>query len=247
LTALLFAEASEAANLIAATSRGSDYNWILWTFLPILFFGVYALRSYTDRTRSSNSKAIARLLDCPFRAEATAADDALIKGCHLADAGFIQIISNVLEAVKTEELELTVFDYQFTVSTSGTNSVTKYQTISRIQSPLLKLPSLILLPETFLAKLGKFGGLEDIQIPDAPAFNKRYVVRGDDETAVRAILTSEVRELLEPLQHVMIEAASNLLFVIRVPWVFQTVSTAMIDEDKRILAVFLNAQLSTKL
>ena len=59
--------------------------------------------------------------------------------------------------------------------------------------------------------------------------------------------TPEVREFLETLQYVTIESAPPLLFVIRAPWKFQTVSTAMIDEDKRIFAVFLDAQRSTKL
>jgi hypothetical protein len=243
-TALLFAEPSEAADSIAAVSRTHEYDWIFWTLLPIAFFGVLGLKIWTDRARSTKSKVVARSLDCPFRAEATAADNALINGCHLAGAGSFQLISNVLEPVKTTELEITVLDYQFGVS-YGTKSQNKYQTISRIESPLLKLPSFILSPETLLAKVGKFGGLQDIQIPDAPSFNKKYVVRGDDEAAVRAILNPDVRQLLEQLQHVTIEAVSNLLFVIRAPWVLQTVSNVMIEEDKRILAVFLNAQQST--
>lgn len=204
------------------------------------------MQVYFERKRSSTAKAVARTLDCPFRAEATIADYALMKDCYLDGAGTLQVMSNVVEAVRTEDLELTVFDYEFRVS-YGSKSSAKYQTISRIQSPLLKLPSFILSPEDLMAKLGKWGGLQDIQVPDARAFNKKYIVRGDNEAEVLAILTPDVRQLLEQLEYVTIQSASNILFVIRAPWVLQTVSSAMVDEDKRILAVFLNAQQSVKL
>ncbi|MBX3270672.1 MAG: hypothetical protein KF729_10440 [Sandaracinaceae bacterium] len=50
-----------------------------------------------------------------------------------------------------------------------------------------------------LAGLGRLVGLQDIQVGD-PAFDQRFIVKGQPEAAVRALLTDEVRARLVELQ-----------------------------------------------
>jgi len=188
---------------------------------------------------------MASSLSLTFRCKPTEADKGLAIGCYLTGAGFDRFVSNVIEAAHTEELDLTLFDYQYTLG-KGKSSTRGRQTIARMQSPFLKLPKFILFPEDFFAKMGKMLGRSDINFPESPEFSKKYVLRGEDESATRAIFSPALRQALEPLQHLTVEGAADLLFVFRTEHRTEPEElSASIEEDKRILALFVEAQRSS--
>jgi hypothetical protein len=106
------------------------------------------------------------------------------------------------------------------------------------------LPSFVLFPESFFSKLGKLFGGTDINFPEAPVFSKKYILRGPDEAAIRALFTPGLLQFLEQQQRPLsIDAAGETLFAHRTsrrakPEEFE----AYIAEGKQILAKFFEAQ-----
>jgi hypothetical protein len=243
---------ASATELYARTSRyrsshsSSSSGAIVWIFIigGVLFFaGLIALFFYIDRKRSEKIQAVATRLGFTFRRKPTDADKALIVGCHIANSGHGHITSNVLEAAQSDELRMTLFDHVYTVG-YGKSSQQYNQTVTRMQSPVLNLPSFVLFPESFFSKIGKLFGGTDINFPEAPQFSKKYILRGPDEAAIRALFTPALLQFLEQQQRALsIDAAGDTLFVHRTSKRAKPEEIeAYVAEGKQILAKFFEAQ-----
>jgi hypothetical protein len=148
----------------------------------------------------------------------------------------------VLEAARTDELSLTLFDYQYTIG-HGKSSNTVYQTITRMESGLFNLPAFVLFPESFLAKMGKLLGRADINFPESPEFSRKYILRGDDEAAIRALFTPALRQAIESQERLTIEGVGPLLFIFRKGQRAKPEQiAARLEQDKRIAALFFEAE-----
>ena len=245
-------QSGHVGSLTIAASSDSYSGWIL--LAAVVVAGMGGLAFFFDRERANKVEAFARSLGVPFRRNPTQADEHLPIGCSLEQKGTNHTITNVLEAVRSEELALVLFDYKYTTDSNpldllddDDSSQTYNQTVARIQSPLLKLPSFNLFPETILKKVGKLFGGSDINFPDTPDFSDQYILRGGNEGALRSVFTPALREFLKGLQHLTIEGADDVLFVYR--WQRRTKPdqlAALIEENKRLLALFLEGQLAIR-
>jgi hypothetical protein len=251
LTGQLTARAVAAVgSLRVATSSENNLGWVV--LIAVMAAGIGGLVFYFDRERANKIEAFANSLGVPFRRTPRKSDEELPIGCSLEQKGCNHVIENVLEAIRTDELVLTMFDFKYTTDRNPLDyldthdsSQTYNQTISRIQSPLLKLPYFNLFPETIFKKVGKMFGGSDINFPEAPEFSDRYILRGGNEAALRTIFTPALRGFLEPLGHLTIEGADDVLFVYR--WPRRTKGenyAALIEENRRLLALFLEGQRS---
>jgi hypothetical protein len=241
----LFARTTRRYSSSSSSSSSAAAVWIMIIALVVFFGGLIWFLFYLDRRRSDKIQAIVTRLGYTFRRKPTDADRALIVGCHIANAGHGHITSNVIEVAQTDELRMTLFDHVYTVG-YGKSSQQYKQTVSRMQSSVLNLPSFILFPETFFSKLGKLFGGKDINFPEAPLFSKKYILRGPDEAAIRALFTPALLQFFEQQQRpLIIDAAGDTLFAHRTsrrakPEEIQ----AYVDEAKQILAQFFQAQTS---
>jgi hypothetical protein len=248
--ALLLASAGDlfARSRSSSSSSGSGgFIILLFVILGIFFAGLVAVLFYLDRKRSDKIQGIATRLGYTFRRKPTDADKALIVGCHIANAGHSHLTSNVLEAAQTGELRMTLFDHVYTVG-YGKSSQQYKQTVTRMQSPLLNLPAFLLYPETFFSKIGKLFGGADINFPEAPLFNKKYILRGTDEPGIRALFTPALLQFLErPERPFTIDAAGDTLFVHRSGRRAKPEELeSYVAEGKQVLAAFFEAQNSRR-
>jgi hypothetical protein len=211
----------------------------------VFFGGLIWLLFYLDRRRSDKVQAIATRLGFTFRRKATDADKALIVGCHIANAGHGHVTSNVLEAAQSDELKLILFDHVYTIG-YGRSSQQYKQTVTRMQSPILNLPSFVLFPETFFSKIGKLFGGADINFPEAPQFSKKYILRGPDEAAIRSLFTPALLQFFERQERPLtIDAAGDTLFAHRTSRRAKPEEIeSYVAEAKQILAQFFEAQQS---
>lgn len=245
LVAVLFVLSANVA--LAASRRSSSNDAPEWGFLIFILFLVMCAASvggvlYLERRRSKKMAEVARSLGLTFRRKASDADNALPAGCHAGQIGRGRIVSNVLEAPRSEELNLTLFDYQYTLG-HGKSSNTVYQTITRMESALFHLPAFVLFPESFLAKMGKMFGSADINFPDSPGFSGNYILRGADEAAIRALFAPALRQALESQDRLTIEGSGNLLFIFRKGQRAKPEQiAARLEQDKRIAALFFEGQ-----
>jgi len=236
---------------LAATDSDKSSWWVIG--LVALFLSVGGLIFNAGRTRSKEIESVARSRGIPFRRSASRADETLPIGCSLEHKGTGHVISNILEAVRGEEMVLTMFDYEYThaiesilETISDQDSTQSYnQTVVRMQSPLLRLPYFDLFPETIFATLGKMFGGSDINFDETEEFSRKYILRGGDERALRALFTPQLREFLERLGNLTIQGADDVLFLYR--WTRLTKPKdlpAAIEENKQLFALFLEGQQS---
>jgi hypothetical protein len=244
--ALIFcAQPSLAASVFAETlflAKSSDSFWP-WMIIALVVGGILSLiSSVFERERTKKIEELARSRGFTFRHASTAADNDLPIGCYLAETGRNPAVSNVLEVARTDELNFVLFEYEFTVG-YGKSQHTPHQTVGRMRAPLLKLPSFLLFPETLFSKIGVMFGRTDVNFPDSPDFSDQYILRGQDEPALRAIFSPALRNALTPLDHLTIEGADDVLFIFRMGRrVKPDDLLARIEEDKKILALFFEAQ-----
>jgi len=240
---VLGAQLSSASPLaLRSSSKSSDSFWP-WMIVALVVGGILTLISkYFEGERTKKIEELARSHGFTFRHTPTAADSELPLGCYLTETGRNPAVSNVLEVARTDELHFVLFEYEYTVG-YGKSQHTTRQTIGRLRAPLLKLPSFLLFPETLFSKIGVMFGRTDVNFPDSPGFSDQYILRGEDEPALRAIFSPALRNALAPLDHLTIEGADDTLFIFRTDRrVKPDDLISRIEEDKKILALFFEAQ-----
>jgi hypothetical protein len=161
---------------------------------PLFFFAGIAAFIVTaillswlyERKRTQDLKALAASLKFSF----SATDDAVLNAMspfYLFSQGRSQKVANIMRG-SANNIDVIIMDYQYTTG-SGKNSHTWKQTVIAFRSPLLNLPSFTLRPENLFHKIGAVFGYQDIDFASHPAFSRRYLLRGDDENAVRALFS----------------------------------------------------------
>ena len=112
-------------------------------------------------------------------------------------------------------LKITAFDYKYTIS-SGKNSSTFVQTVAAFTQQL-PLPWFELRPEGFMDRVGEVFVHRDIDFESNPQFSRRYMLRGKDQDAVRALFAPALLSYLEMLPagdrlHIEADASTLLMY-----------------------------------
>jgi len=180
--------------------------------IALVVGGVLTLISkYFEQERTKRIEELARSRGFTFRHAPTATDNDLPIGCYLAETGRDPAVSNVLEVARTDELDFVLFEYEYTVG-YGKSQHTTHQTIGRLRAPLLELPSFLLFPETLFSKIGVMFGRTDVNFAGSPDFSDQYILRGQDEPALRRIFGPALRKALTPLDHPSKGRTTSCLF-----------------------------------
>lgn len=119
-------------------------------------------------------------------------------------------VSNLIEG-DSGDVTLRIFDYKFTTG-SGKQTRHHVQTIASLKSSQLNIPSLTIYPEGFLSRVGSKMGFQDIDFDSHPTFSKMFVLKGDNEEAIRNFLTPAALEYFEAHQGISLEASGDTLF-----------------------------------
>ncbi len=128
-------------------------------------------------------------------------------------------VSNMMHG-EISNAEFAIFDHRYTsglVTMTGStkNSSTYKQTAIYFNSTNLNLPRFTLSPENLLHKIESAFGYQDIDFPTHPDFSKRFLLRGEDETKIRALFTNKLLNFLESQQKITIEGGGNQLILYR--------------------------------
>ncbi len=132
-----------------------------------------------------------------------------LKNFHLFSQGHSKKIANVLMG-KAGALDVAVFDYAYTTG-GGKHSQHWRQTVIFFQRDDMSLPKFTLRPENIFHKIGQVFGYTDIDFDSHPEFSKRYLLRGENEEAVRAIFGANARSFYESDLKLSTEAAGPQL------------------------------------
>jgi hypothetical protein len=107
-----------------------------------------------------------------------------------------------------------VTDYRY-VTGSGKNQQVHTQTVAVFTELGRGLPEFELCPEHIFHKIGQAFGYQDIDFEGHEEFSKHYLLRGKDETAVRAVFGPEILSLLGGDPGWSVQACEGRLAVFR--------------------------------
>jgi hypothetical protein len=210
-------------------------------FFAIIAFSliIFAVGAYFEKKRREALSAVAEELAFQFRPNGDAELNQLLSGFELFNLGHSRRMTNLLQG-KTSDLELNLFDYQYTTG-SGKNRTTRTYSIFVARRPGMKLPEFSLAPENFLHKIGSLFGFQDIDFDSHPRFSSRYLLRGSDEEAIRTLFKPKVLDWFEEHGGLTIEAKRDLVVFYKSPRISPTQIRNFMAEGFEVLKVFDDA------
>lgn len=143
-------------------------------------------------SRSNALRKISYDLQMEFTAKPALTDIKLLSTFRLFKQGHSKKISNHFQLIDPMlDSKEQIFDYQYTIQ-AGNTPVRKNQTVLFIQSRKLELPEFYLRPESWMDRLGRYLGWEDIDFVNHPDFSRKYFLKGEIEELIRDLFNDDV-------------------------------------------------------
>jgi carbonic anhydrase len=131
----------------------------------------------------------------------------------LFDQGRGKKILNLM-AGEAEGIKAFAFDYQYRTG-SGKYRTIHDQTVVYLEPANVNLPYFLLQPEGLLTKIAGAIGCGDINLGQRPEFSTRFMLRGQDEVAIRQMFNDRLLALYEGYPEMSTEAGGNQFFLYR--------------------------------
>lgn len=113
-----------------------------------------------------------------------------------------------------------VFDYNYTTG-SGKNTATYHQSVVYLEPANLNVPHFSLRPEGIMSKVLSMLGYQDIDFGQRPNFSQQYLLRGENELAIRQTFNDRVLAFYENYPGTCADGGGNQLFLFRAGYRFQ--------------------------
>ncbi|HEY0322359.1 MAG TPA: hypothetical protein VGC66_15485 [Pyrinomonadaceae bacterium] len=188
---------------------------------PLLFFvviigAIVALLLYNskkEKERTIAMQQVAQQMGWAFAPEAQLAMIPYTNYFNLFNQGHSKSIRNMIYG-EINGAKAAIFDYRYTVG-HGKHSHTYTQSVMYFETPKLQLPMFTLSPENFMHKFISALGYQDIDFGNRPEFSKRYLLRGQDEQAIRNTFADRILAFYEANQGLHTEGGGSQLFIYR--------------------------------
>lgn len=194
-------------------------------FLPVLAPIIFAVTFLTiallvtlyqkkkERERTEAMRAVANFLKWNFVDLAPWNMIPNLDSFALFNHGHSKQIKNFMYG-EANGVKAALFDYIYVVG-SGRNRTTHFQSVVYLEPGNLRAPYFSLRPEGFFTKIMTAFGYQDIDFGQRPEFSKRYLLRGQDEMAIRQAFNDQLLSFFETYQGTSVDAGNNQLFVFR--------------------------------
>ena len=176
-----------------------------------IFLIIYNNKKERERTQALEQTAIR--LGWSFAAKAPLNMITGLERFELFDQGHSRQIKNFMYGV-AQGVKAAAFDYIY-VTGSGKNQQTHYQTVVYLEPANFSVPYFSLRPESFIHRIMGAFGYQDIDFGQRPEFSKEYILRGQDEMAIRGAFNDRVLSFFESYGGTCVNAGGNQLFVYR--------------------------------
>lgn len=160
------------------------WPWLLAPVIILAITWIVLASRRRERKRTEELQYLATAMDCTFEAAGDVESLRAIGDLPLFQRGHSKRVKNVMTA-RADADGAKFLDYQYTTG-SGKNQHTSAQTVALFPRGVPSLPELVLAPENVFHKIGQAFGYKDIDFDSAPEFSTSYLLRGPDETAIRA-------------------------------------------------------------
>ena len=195
---------------------GETMNEAGWLISALAVTGVFLLLGviagfsfYFDNKRRQQWLEVATALGFESLAIFPTELDGVVGRSPLLNTGRKRTWTNIYRR-QVDSLGVVFGDYRYTVGHGKTTNVW-HQTIILFHSPTFESPRFEIKPEGWFSRIGEMLGAQDIDFTEAAQFSKKYVLKSDDEAAVRDFLRPDILELLAGLHHLCLEVRSGSL------------------------------------
>jgi len=178
-----------------------------------LALALIVVNARLEKKRVEAMQRAAREMGLAFAPKGDDATFGLLSGFHLFSHGHAKKITSLMLG-EVSDMEVRIFDYTYTTG-SGKNSHTFRQTVIAFRSPKLALPAFSLRPENLFHKIGALFGYQDIDFDTHPQFSKHYLLRGNDEEAIRSTFHDGVLEFFDENRGLCTEGSGPTLIFYR--------------------------------
>jgi len=146
-----------------------------------------------DATRTEALRELAERLGWGFRREVEAKALPDLERFELLSQGRRRTLNNVMTSPESD-VRVVVFDYAYTTG-AGNSRRRHRQTVAYVVSGTFSLPTFSVRPQHFGHAIAKVFGYQDVEVPERPRFSEMFVLRGEDEAALRGVFGA--RELAQ--------------------------------------------------
>lgn len=167
----------------------------------------------SEKQRTEQFEQIAQDLGLPYFPKGDSSLQEGLSHFHLFSQGRSRKIRNMMHG-ESSGVQLAIFDYRYTVG-GGNNSRTYKQSVVYFQSPALSLPQFAVRPEGFFHKVGGAFGYQDIDFESHPEFSKTYLLRGENESAIRECFDDDLLTFFETQSKISVEGVGDQLMFYR--------------------------------
>ena len=213
-------------------------------FLPILapigfvlvfvavFVFIFLFQRKRERERTEALQAAAAQFHWNFAATAPLNMIAGLENFALFNSGHGKEIKNFMYG-EASGIKAAVFDYVY-VTGSGKSRQVHNQSVVYLEPGNLRVPYFSLRPENFLHKIITAFGYQDIDFGQRPEFSRSYLLRGQDEPAIRQVFNDRLLSFYEGYGGTCTDAGGNQLILFRAGYRFEP------HEIQSYLALALN-------
>lgn len=182
--------------------------------VAIIGLGVAAriAKKKEEQKRTQEIQSIAEEIGWDFEPAAPANSIPGIDRFALFDLGYDKEIKNLMYGA-VDAVNATVFDYIYTLGLK--HPTTYFQSVVLFEPDDQNFPAFSLRPEGVFDKMFSAFGYQDIDFSQRPEFSRRYILRGEDESAIRRIFNDRVLSFYESNPDTFTDAGDNQLFVYR--------------------------------
>ena len=168
--------------------------------------------------------------------------DIRLENFKIFNKGSSKKSSNLMQGTRSG-IKWTIFEYRFTTG-GGKNSNTEKQTVAMAGLKNANLPQFYLSKKNIFHKIGSKFGYKYIDFENNPIFSNNYLLRGEDETAIRKIFNSNILIYLEEkLTKATIEAeGSKLIYYIPRKRIKPDQFLTFLDDAEKMVKMFYSGR-----
>lgn len=182
-----------------------------------VFLIIYNNKKENERTQALQQTAAQ--LGWSFAAEAPMNMIAGLDRFGLFSYGHSKQIKNFMYG-EASSVKAAAFDYVY-VTGYGKHRQTHRLSVVYLEPPNIQLPNFSLRSEGIMQKMLSALGYQDIDFGQRPEFSRQYILRGQDEPAIRQTFNDRVLSFYENYPGTCTDAGGNQLFIFREGYRFQ--------------------------
>jgi carbonic anhydrase len=163
--------------------------------VAVAVLSMVALSRRHEQQRSEAVRQVAERLGWGFRVDVPFETIPNLDRFELFRQGHSRKLRNLMTS-PPGSARAVVFEYAYTTG-GGKSQATHRQTVFYATGDELTLPSFSVRPEHFFHRVAGVLGYQDIDLDDKPEFSRLFLLRGEDEVAVRDTFSGIVAEFFE--------------------------------------------------